>query len=166
MPRGLTLAYRSVRKACLSQESIPMSSILVVEPEPRYIERIHAALGTDGWSLRFVNPSESAMEVATSERPALILLSSQAPGAQGILNLFTRRAGGPGVVGMLAEGEGPFTEIGADDHVNKPFSDQELRLVVQRNVQQGQKAAASPVMLTSHDIFGDVLAEVEADTEA
>ncbi|MFL5077622.1 MAG: protein kinase domain-containing protein, partial [Microvirga sp.] len=51
-----------------------------------------------------------------------------------------------------------------------PFTDQELRQIVLRNVRKGngpapaQAAAKAPVMLTSHDIFGDVLAEVEADS--
>src|SRR5215210_4125458 len=141
-----------------------MSSILVVEPEPRYIERIRAALGADGWTIRAVSQSESALEVALNEHPALILISSEAPGLDNIINLFGRRAGGPGVVALLPESEGPFTEIGADDHVNKPFTDQELRLVVRSNVKKETAAPASSpgtsqVMLTSHDIFGDVLAE-------
>ncbi|HWN45067.1 MAG TPA: hypothetical protein VNW71_22780, partial [Thermoanaerobaculia bacterium] len=148
-----------------------MSSILVVEPEPRYSERIHAALGADGWNIRLLDRSESALQVAATEHPELILISSEVPGAENIINLFCRRAGGPGVVGLLSESEGPFAEIGADDHINKPFTDQELRLVVKRNVKKatGPEApaastASSPVMLTSHDIFGDVLAEVEADS--
>ena len=140
-----------------------MSSILVVEPEPRYSERIHAALGADGWSIRLLNGSESALQVATAERPALILVSSEAPGAESLVSRFSRRAGGPGVVGLLPESE-PFSEMGADDHLNKPFTDQELRQVVQRNTKKPESApAAGPVMLTSADIFGDVLAEVEAD---
>ncbi|HEX5714616.1 MAG TPA: protein kinase, partial [Thermoanaerobaculia bacterium] len=147
-----------------------MSSILVVEPEPRYIERIHAALGADGWNIRLLDRSESALQVAAAEHPALILVSSEVPGAENIINLFSRRAGGPGVVGLLSESAGPFAEIGADDHLNKPFTDQELRLVVQRNVKKATgpevPAASSSVMLTSHDIFGDVLAEVEADSPA
>ncbi|HVG09202.1 MAG TPA: protein kinase [Thermoanaerobaculia bacterium] len=140
-----------------------MSSILVVEPEPRYIERIRAALGADGWSIRVADQSESAVHVAATESPALILISSEAPGVDNIINLFRRQGGGPGVVALLAESEGPFTEIGADDHLNKPFTDKELRLVVQRNARKASPSSA--VMLTSHDIFGDVLAEVEADSD-
>ena len=153
-----------------------MSSILVVEPEPRYIERIHAALGADGWKVRLLDQSESALDVAAAEQPALILVSSEAPGAESIANLLSRRAGGPGVVGLFPESDGPRTEIGADDHLNKPFTDEELRLAVQRNARRGKgpeapaasaapAAPAAPVMLTSHDIFGDVLAEVEADSD-
>jgi serine/threonine protein kinase/CheY-like chemotaxis protein len=147
-----------------------MSSILVVEPEPRYSERIHAALGADGWSIRLVD-SAAAQQAATAERPDLILISAAVPNAESLASLFGRRAGGPGVVGLLPESE-PFAEIGADDHLNKPFTDQELRQVVQRNVRRAGPAPAAapppPVMLTSADIFGDVLAEVEADlpTEA
>lgn len=146
-----------------------MSSILVVEPEPRYSERIHAALGADGWRIHLVDP-EAALHAAATEKPDLILVSAEAPNAENLANLFCRRAGGPGVVGLLPESEtGMWAEIGADDHLSKPFTDQELRQVVQRNVRQGngpapaEAPAKTPVMLTSADIFGDVLAEVEAD---
>ena len=133
-----------------------MSSILVVEPEPRYIERIHAALGADGWRIRMVDP-DSAVNAAASERPDLVLVSADAPGAQGLAGRFSRRMGGPGVIGL---GEG----IGADEHLSQAFTDNELRQAVQRHLGKAQSPAA--VMLTSHDIFGDVLAEVEADEPA
>jgi serine/threonine protein kinase/CheY-like chemotaxis protein len=143
-----------------------MSSILVVEPEPRYSERIHAALGADGWRIHLVHP-EAALQAAADERPALILVSAEAPNAESLASLFGRRAGGPGVIGLLPENGGAFVlDIGADDHLSKPFTDQELRQVVQRNVRQAAAPAAAPVMLTSADIFGDVLAEVEADLPA
>jgi len=145
-----------------------MSSILVVEPEPRYSERIHAALGADGWRIHLVDPA-AALQAAATERPDLILVSAEVPNAENLANLFCRRAGGPGVVGLLPESEtGMWAEIGADDHLSKPFTDQELRQVVLRNVRHGNgpapAAAQAPVMLTSADIFGDVLAEVEADS--
>src|SRR5687768_13399775 len=157
MPSGLTLAVGSVRKACLSAGEFPMPSILVVEPEPRYSERIHAALGADGWSIRLLGQSETALEAATTERPALILISSEAPGAESIINLFSRRAGGPGVVGLLPESEGPFTEIGADDHLNKPFTDQELRLVVRRNMSKGTGPESSASSTASSHASSQVM---------
>lgn len=130
-----------------------MSSILVVEPEPRYSERIQAALGADGWRIRVVDPG-AALNAAASERPDLVLVSAEAPGAEDLASRFSRRAGGPGVIGL---GEG----IGADEHLSRAFTGDELRQAVQRHLPR--PAAAAPVMLTSHDIFGDVLAEVEAD---
>ncbi|HWM93477.1 MAG TPA: protein kinase [Thermoanaerobaculia bacterium] len=140
-----------------------MSSILVVEPEPRYSERIHAALGADGWRIRVENDPEQALRIASAERPDLVLLSAEVPGAESLASSFSRSAGGPGVIGLLSESASGTSTIGADDHLSKPFTDQELRQAVQRNA----PAAASHrgnVMLTSADIFGDVLAEVEADS--
>src|SRR5689334_18597771 len=160
MPLRLTPAGGSARKACLSQE-IPMSSILVVEPEPRYSERIHAALGADGWRIHLVDPA-AALQAAASERPALILIAAEVPNAENLASLFARRAGGPGVIGLLPENGGALVmDIGADDHLSKPFTDQELRQVVLRNMRQPAgapaPAPAGPMMLTSADIFGDVL---------
>ena len=107
-----------------------MSSILVVEPEPRYSERIHAALGAEGWTIRVVSEPAHALQLAAAERPDLVLVSADVPGAQALAAL-SRSAGGPGVVGMLPEVDFGFgTEIGADDHLAKPFTDQELRQIV------------------------------------
>ncbi|HYN22359.1 MAG TPA: protein kinase, partial [Thermoanaerobaculia bacterium] len=138
-----------------------MSSILVVEPEHRYSERIHAALGADGWNIRVVNESAQALQSAAAERPDLVLLNADLPGADRVASSLSRSAGGPGVVGLLPE-TAAGTWIGADDHLSKPFTDQELRQVVQRNARGA--VPSSNVMLTSFDIFGDVLAEVEGDS--
>jgi len=138
-----------------------MSSILVVEPEHRYSERIHAALGADGWNIRVVNESALALQMAAAERPDLVLLNADLPGADRVASSLSRSAGGPGVVGLLPE-TAAGTWIGADDHLSKPFTDQELRQVVQRNARGA--APSSNVMLTSFDIFGDVLAEVEGES--
>jgi CheY-like chemotaxis protein len=142
-----------------------MSSILVVEPEPRYSERIHAALGADGWRIRVENDPEQALRIASAERPDLVLLSAEVPGAQGLASSLARSAGGPGVIGLLSESDSGTSTIGADDHLSKPFTDQELRQAVQRNARSAGTPKAN-VMLTSADIFGDVLAEVEADSAA
>src|SRR5215210_3894460 len=114
-----------LERLVFSQES-PMSSILVIEPEPRYSERIHAALGADGWRIRVVSESGLALQAAASEQPDLVLLSADVPGAESLVSRFCRRAGGPGVVGLLPEASGRWVEIGADDHLSKPFTDQEL----------------------------------------
>jgi serine/threonine protein kinase/CheY-like chemotaxis protein len=125
-----------------------MSSILVVEPEHRSSERIHAALGVGGWTIRVVGGPGEAQQVAAVERPDLILVSASVPAAEAVAGALSRSAGRPGLV------------------LASPFTDQELREVVQRNLPAAAPAPAAPggVMLTSHDIFGDVLAEFEADS--
>ncbi len=149
-----------------------MSLILVVEPEPRYVERIHDALGADGWKVQAVPGHAEALAAVASQSPELILVSAVAPGADRVVGAFSRHAGGPGVLVLLAEGAEPEVAAGqfrGEDHVNKPFTAQELRLAVKRTLTARREAPppAAPApesdapKLTSHEIFGDLLAEVE-----
>ncbi|HKV10817.1 MAG TPA: hypothetical protein VJ725_21930, partial [Thermoanaerobaculia bacterium] len=143
-----------------------MPSILVVEQEPRYVERINSALRAEGWSVRVVSEADQALLWAASETPDLVLLSVGTPGIESLWRSFSRSAGGPGVLGLVAEGQAPPRE--ADGVVAKPFSDQDLVLAARRALLARRQApvaapAAQEHKLTSADIFGDVLAEVEGD---
>jgi DNA-binding response OmpR family regulator len=143
-----------------------MSLILVVEPESRYIERINDALGADGWKVQAVPGHDEALAAVASQSPDLILVSAQAPGAERVVSAFSRRAGGPGVLVLLAEGEEANGRFGAEDRLGKPFTAQELRLAVKRAAAVRREAAAPAAVdggpkLTSRQIFGDLLAEVE-----
>src|SRR5436309_1386485 len=144
-----------------------MSSILVLEQEPDYMERISGALGAEGWRVRIVQEPSQALQVAASDAPDLVIVSAAVAGAAAVAIAFARSTGGPGVLGLLptaAEAPG-FT---ADEVLAKPFTDQDLRATVRRAVEARRAAvvaaprpARGEVRLTSHDIFGDVLAEVE-----
>jgi len=80
-----------------------MSSILVVERDPRYLEPIREALTSGGWRFRLVSSADQAIHAAASEAPNLVLLSLEVPGADSVASSFSRSAGGPGVVGLLPE---------------------------------------------------------------
>jgi TonB family protein len=146
-----------------------MASILVVEQEQRSAERINQALGGEGWRVRVVPGRVQALQAAASEAPDLVLLSSDIPGAEELASSFRRSAGGPGVVVILPErAEVGSGSLPADDRLARPFTEQDLRIVVRRAMAvrrsgAGPAGAAGPsqVRLTSQDIFGDVLAEVE-----
>jgi TonB family protein len=143
-----------------------MPSILVVEQEERYVERINGALSAEGWRVRVVPRADQAIQAAASEAPDLVLVSAEIPGAETLASSFSRSAGGPGVVGLLSEtGTGAME---ADDLLAKPFTDDQLRSAARRAL--GARRMTPPVVasgaehkLTSQDIFGDVLAEVESD---
>ncbi len=143
-----------------------MPSILVVEQEDRYVERINGALSAEGWRVRVVPRADQAIQAAASEAPDLVLVSAEIPGAETLASSFSRSAGGPGVVGLLSEtGTGAME---ADDLLAKPFTDEQLRSTARRAL--GARRPSPPVVatrtehkLTSQDIFGDVLAEVESD---
>ncbi|HYO16589.1 MAG TPA: TonB family protein [Thermoanaerobaculia bacterium] len=144
-----------------------MPSILVVEQEPRYVERINSALSAEGWRVRVVPGADQALQSASAEAPDLVLLSSEVPGAEAVAHFLSRSGGGPGVLALLPEGEeGAGAEgLRADDQIAKPFSDQDLVLAARRALlARPQPAPAAPPVehrLTSQDIFGDVLAEFE-----
>jgi TonB family protein len=141
-----------------------MPSILVVEQEPHYVERISAALGAEGWRVRVVPTVEQALQAAAGERPDLIVAGTDAPGFDVLTFSFSRRAGGPGV---LALETGGGSADGADGRLAKPFTDQQIVLAARKALLAHHQPAAAPPppdqKLTSHDIFGDVLAEVEGD---
>ncbi|HKI86315.1 MAG TPA: TonB family protein [Thermoanaerobaculia bacterium] len=146
-----------------------MSLILVVEREARHIERIEDALTSEGWRVKVVGDRQEAAAAAAEDAPDLVLVSSSQRDARVLLESFGRKGGGPGSVVLLSESEVevPNAEkLGADDLISKPFTAKELRMVVRRCLARvsDQLSAASQVSeakLTSSDIFGDLLDEVE-----
>ncbi len=145
-----------------------MPSILVLEQDPRSLERIHQTLGGAGWRVRVVGEPAQAFQAATSERPDLVIVGAGVNGAESVAGSFSRRTGGPGVLGLLPPGTSPagFGRLAADELLAHPFSDQELLAAVHRAGTAPRAPAAPPrtrleSKLTSQDIFGDVLAEVE-----
>ncbi len=139
-----------------------MASILVVGQEQRSLERYHRVLSAEGWRVRFAQDRAQALAAVAAERPDLVLTGTEVPGAEEVANAFRRGAGGPGVVVVLPEGAAAGTALG-DDRLRLPFADQDLVGAVRRMLAAPRGAApgAPPLRLTSHDIFGDVLAEVE-----
>ena len=142
-----------------------MPSILVVEQEPHYVERIGTALGAEGWRVRVVPSVDQALQAAAAESPDLVMAGTDVPGFEVLVFSFSRRAGGPGLLGLAPE-QGSGAD-GADARVAKPFNAQQVVLAA-RQALLAQRQAAAPAAapehkLTSKDIFGDVLAEVEGD---
>src|SRR5258706_9018761 len=154
-----------------------MPSILGVEQEARYVERRRAALTGDGWKVRVVPAADQAIQAAASEAPDLVMVSAAVAAATTLAGAFPRSGGGPGVVGVLPEGAAfPPPGFAADDLLTKPFTDEALRAAAKRALESRRPAGAAEVTtgaqkpptstradhkLTSQDIFGDVLDEVE-----
>ncbi len=140
-----------------------MPSILVVEQEPHYVERINAALSAEGWRVRVVPGVEQALQAAAAEAPDLVMADTDLPGFEVLVFSFSREAGGPGLLG-LALAEGGVGSDRADSRLTKPFTDQQVVLAARQALLAKRQPAAAPATeqkLTSLDIFGDVLAEVE-----
>src|SRR5260370_14220403 len=151
-----------------------MASILVVGQEQRSLERFHRVLSAEGWRVRVAQGRAQALQAAALEPPDLVLAGAEIPGAEELANAFRRSAGGPGIVVVMDEGgsaAGPA--VLGDDRLRQPFGDQDLvaavrRMLAARRDSGAHASAALPqtVRLTSQEIFGDVLAEVEGQFSA
>src|SRR3954447_11886472 len=145
---------------------IGMPSILVVEQEPHSVERINAALGAEGWRVRVVPSVDQALHAASAEPPDLVMAGTDVPGFEVLTFSFLRRSGGPGVV-ALDPGNGAGPAGAADAPLAKPFTDQQVVLAARQALLARRQPTPAPTApeqkLTSKDIFGDVLAEVEGD---
>jgi len=153
-------------------ESIPMPWILVAESEGRYAERIRDGLAADGWQVEVVASVEAAEALAAERVPDLVVVSAELAGARSLIERHARTRGGAGAVAMLPElgGDPSIAEL-ADESVSKPFTEQDLRLLVRRLAASGHAPRKPPgagddePRMTSQDLFGDVLAEMgEAPT--
>ncbi len=148
-----------------------MSLILVVEPENRHAEPLIRALTTDGYNVKVVSSRDEALRAAAYEAPSLVLVSSDLPGAAEMMDAFAGKRGGPGVLALVGGSEQVAAyEPHADQLLVEPISDTDYRDAVRVGLAQARggapaaRAVEESKKLSSADIFGDVLAEVEQTT--
>ena len=116
-------------------------TILVADDDPTMVKLLTLALEPDGFRVVTANDGASALEVARRERPALILLDWQMPGADGIA--VTRALRGDHnatlrnvpVVLITAQSGDENTSAGfaagVTDYLTKPFRAAHVRARVQ-----------------------------------
>ena len=162
-----------------------MPMILVIEQEQRYVERISAALSSQGWQVEGVQDRATAVQHITDQPASLVVVNSEVPESNELIKLFSRRFGGPGAVALIPENAPESSDgFGADEVLQKPFSDQDIRQAVRRCLvgasgadrevvvapagadTSSQGAAEDGLRLTSEDIFGDVVSELESALSA
>lgn len=168
-------------------------TVLLVDYEPRNAARYQAALAPLGVEFLAAMDVDAAVASCSKVEPAVVLMSSVLPRlkVEDAITQLRARAGlrsTPFVV-LMSGYTGQDTRadaqlLGAQDILPKPFSDQQLRDCVQAWLQAGakgtdisektkvqilealrQQAPAGPVV-TSEELFGDLLAEEEAPSLA
>jgi two-component system response regulator ResD len=143
--------------------------ILVVEDDLTVAEVVVDYLRHAGLEPRHALDGQTALDIAATWRPDLVVLDLMLPGVSGLevcRRLRERRdAGVPLPVIMLtALGEESDRvlglESGADDYVTKPFSPRELTLRVQAVLRRARTAgtAAAPQLVSSGRLEVDVAA--------
>ncbi len=145
-----------------------MPWIVVLESNGRLAESIRESLTEDGWQVDLASTEEAAAAAIREHAPQVILAATDAPGAADLLRRGARRAGGPGSVALNRSGGSPEALSAADEHLDESASANDLRLLVRALVTAGRApSGAMPAeqeeRLTSQDLFGDMLAEVEAE---
>ena len=134
-------------------------NILVVEYEPRYTDRVKAALNGQSYSTAFAKDGEEAIRALEGSHPRLIVLSSVIPkiSATDLIRQIRERKNLEDVPILLTvsgyTGNTPRQDaarLGASDILPKPYSETDLLAKVTQMLGAEHK-------MTSDEIFGDVL---------
>ena len=110
-----------------------MTRILVVEDEPGIAFALETDLRTEGYEVTVAATGDTAVHLARTQAPDLILLDVMLPGKDGFEVCRELRRGGirTPIVLLTAKSQEAEKvmglELGADDYVTKPFSPRELR---------------------------------------
>lgn len=146
-----------------------MSVILVAEQDASYAERIAETLRAGGWPAQSVTSPDAARQAASTQNVRLLIASAALSDANSLLQTFSRARGGPGAIVLVANALAELvsaSDYGADELLAKPFADSDLKALVQNCLAHGQDtgtARPQEQQLSSAEIFGDLLAEVEEE---
>src|SRR5262245_55560788 len=158
--------------------------VLLIECEPRYIERIRALLQPLGHALTETHDGEAGLQAFGSNKFDLVLLSGmlpRLPSAEVIREI--RKKGGataPPIVLMMSGYRGTnrkadAQKVGAFDILVRPFSDEDFIASVRdavdssdvgaktMRIDTAQLPGAGGTPLTSSDIFSDVLSDLTGE---
>jgi two-component system alkaline phosphatase synthesis response regulator PhoP len=124
----------------------PMTTILVVDDEPKITRLVRDYLETAGFAVSSAVDGQEALMRARTERPDLVVLDLGLPGLDGLdVTRRLRQDGDVPIIMLTARDDETDKliglELGADDYVTKPFSPRELvarvRAVLRRHERSG-----------------------------
>ena len=119
-----------------------MPTLLIVDDEAGYREVLKAIFEDDGYRVATADNGRTALEHLASNPCDLILSDVRMPDIDGIELLRRARENDPdiGVVMMTAFGTMDVAreafKLGADDFIQKPFNNDELRVIVKRTIEK------------------------------
>ncbi|GIO23950.1 response regulator YycF [Oceanobacillus sp. J11TS1] len=140
--------------------------ILVVDDEQPIADILKFNLEKEGYQVVVANDGDTAIELAESERPNLILLDIMLPGKDGneVLREVRKTQSIPVIMLTAKDAEIDKVlglELGADDYVTKPFSNRELIARVKANLRR-EHVTDEPVKTTKDIVIGDLTVHPDA----
>jgi DNA-binding response OmpR family regulator len=142
-----------------------MSTILVVEDDPRIQKALHRQFTSEGYTVHVSSEGTEGLNTCKALRPAGVVLDLMLPGMPGREVCKGIKAWSPDtpVVVLSAVSEVAdkvlLLELGADDYVTKPFSPRELMARVQAAIRRASKPVNDSPNCVS---FGNVKANFSA----
>src|SRR5579862_6909629 len=139
---------------------VRMSTILVVEDDPRIQKALHRQFTMEGYTVEVAGDGAEGLATCKTIRPAGVVLDLMLPGMNGrdVCKRIKSWSPTTPVVVLSAVSEVAdkvlLLELGADDYVTKPFSPRELTARVQAAIRRVQKPASN-----THVSFGNVTAD-------
>ncbi len=140
-------------------------SILIVEDDPSVSQLMRLYLIQDGHSVKTAEDGITAVEMARTEQPSLILLDLMLPGMSGqeVCSTIRKESNVP-IIMVTARVEEDDRlaglDMGADDYIAKPFSPRELaarvRAVLRRTARDEVRDKESGGMLVVDEISVDL----------
>ena len=134
-----------------------MSTILVVDDEPRMLAMIEVALEAAGHDVLTAGDAVRAWQVLTEQPVDLVVLDVMLPGTSGVqLCRRVREHSDTPVVLLSALGEATERvvglEAGADDYLAKPFSPRELVLRISAVLRRSPEPKTRPIVATRRTV--------------
>ncbi|OGG54900.1 MAG: DNA-binding response regulator [Candidatus Handelsmanbacteria bacterium RIFCSPLOWO2_12_FULL_64_10] len=131
------------------------SKILVVDDEPDILDVLRYNLEKADFGVLTAQDGERALEIARSERPALVVLDLMLPGIEGeeVCRLLKQDEATRSIPVLMLTAKGQEVdrivglELGADDYVVKPFSPREIVLRARAILRRAQPEAEPEGMM-------------------
>jgi len=138
---------------------MPSDLILIVEDEPKIARQARDYLVKSGYRALVAGDGKTALAMARSERPNLVVLDLNLPGIEGLdVCRALRRTSDVPIIMLTARVELEDRliglELGADDYISKPFSPRELvaRVRVLLRRVHGEMTGAGPIRVGDLEI--------------
>lgn len=122
-----------------------MTTILVVDDEPRYVRLMEANLASEGYDVLQGFSGQEAVEIVAEKHPELVLLDIMMPGVDGFTACERiREFSNVPIIVVTAKGDErdrvKGLDLGADDYIVKPFSATELLARVRSVLRRAQNS--------------------------